>query len=350
MKSIRSLGIILGIILILLVIKHFFFPAPKGETSGGPPQKPPAPVRVMIAGTDTLLEDIFVNGSLSGTESIDLQPETQGKVVSLFFEEGEEVKKGELLIKLNDTELQAGLKKVQSQITIASEKLNRLKKLIDVNGISREEYESALNLVQSLEADKAYTEAMIQKTELRAPFSGTIGLRNVSPGSMVSSGTIIATLEQSDPMKLDISVPEKYSHLLGKGAHLSFRVEQLEEEFHGVVYATDPRIDPSTRSLRLRARCSNPEGKLKAGSFARVKLALKEHIGAVMIPSEAIVPELKGNKVFIVKNGESVPVSVQTGIRSSRKVEITSGLQAGDSVIVSGYMQLKPGQKVSLVR
>lgn len=349
MKSLRSWLFLAGILLFLLLIKHFFFPSPENESGGASPQKPPPSVKVMVATPDTLLEDIFVNGSLSGSESIDLQTEVAGKVLSVFFEEGEEVSAGKLLLKLNDADLQANLKKLEAQIFIANEKTARLKKLADINGVSKEEYEDALNLLQSLRADKSYTEAMIQKTELRAPFSGTIGLRNVSPGSMVSSTTVIASLEQSNPMKLDISVPEKYCHLLRKGSKLSFRVDHLQQNFSALVYATDPRIDPVTRSLRLRARCSNADGNLKSGSFARVKMVLHEKANAIMLPSEALIADMKGSKVFLVKRGEAVPATVQTGIRSNRSVEIVDGIHPGDSVIVSGHMQLKPGQQVKVI-
>lgn len=350
MKSFKSWLVLFVCIAALLALKHFFFPAPETDAPGsGPPQKPPAPVRVKVARFDTLSDDIFVNGTLSGFESINIQPEVQGKVISIHFEEGERVSRGKVLLKLNDAELRANLMKFKAQAAIAKEKVQRLEKLTEIKGVSKEEYESALNLLRSLEADQAYTEALIQKTEITAPFDGQMGLRYVSPGSMVTTSTLIASLEQTNLLKLDMSVPEKYANLLSAGSVLKFRVEQSEEIFQAVVYAADPRIDPATRSLKLRAKCDNPRGILRPGSFARVELKLRQKPNVIMLPSEAIVPDMKGAKVFIVKNGESQPVQVVTGIRTAREVEILSGISAGDSVIVSGVMQLKPAQKVKVI-
>ncbi len=330
-------------------VKFFFFPAPKDDHAGMPSIKPPAPVRVMVVQRDTMLEEIYVNGNLMGSESINLQPEAEGKVLEVFFNEGEEVAKGKLLLKLNDAELKASLQKIIAQITLATEKVQRLQKLVSANSISKEEYENSLNTLQILEADKAFTQAMIDKTELRAPFSGTIGLRNVSPGSMINRNTVIASLEQSDTMKLDISVPEKYAYSLRKGSIISFHVDHLKEEFTGRIYAIDPRIDKASRSLRLRAICSNHQQKLKSGAFARVRLVLNEKSDALMLPTEAIIPDVKGSKVFLVRNGSGFPEMVQLGLRSSSRVEVTEGLQAGDSVIISGHMQLKPGQVLRVI-
>jgi membrane fusion protein (multidrug efflux system) len=303
----------------------------------------------MVATPAAMDDELYVAGSVLGNESVDLQPETQGKVIGIYFSEGQAVAKGQLLVKLNDAELLSQLKKAQAQLAIARDKEVRLQKLLEMNGVSREEYESALNLKESLEADIEGIKARLDETEIRAPFAGTVGLRSVSIGSFVAPGTKIAVLEQLDQVKLDLNIPEKYSHLVKQGDLIAFTIEGSATRFTGRVYAIDPRIDPSTRSLKLRAICANPGRELRAGAFARIELALKSKSNALMVPTECIVPDMKGQKIFVVQNGTSQPRPVQTGLRTKDKIEIIQGLNAGDSVITGGLLQIKPGSRVIIM-
>ena len=191
-------------------------------------------------------------------------------------------------------------------------------------------------------------EAQLLKTEIRAPFNGVIGLRWVSPGSYLSSQTRIAALKDLDPVKLDFTVPEKYSALMRVGDRISFPVGNSARTFDGTIYAVEPGIDASTRSLRVRARCPNRDGALVPGAFANVELVLRSVADALTVPSIAVIPELGGKKVFVYENGAAQPRSVETGIRSDTEVQITSGLVEGDLVITTGLMQLQPGVKVEV--
>ncbi len=206
----------------------------------------------------------------------------------------------------------------------------------------------ALGELNVLRAELQLIEAQLLKTEIRAPFSGVIGLRWVSPGSYLSSQTRIASLNDLDPVKLDFTVPEKYSALMKAGDKISFEVEGFDRTFPGTIYAVEPSVDATTRSLRVRARCPNSDGALIPGGFANVDLVLRSISDALTVPSIAVIPELGGKKVFVFEDGAAQPRSVETGIRSENAVQITNGLAEGDIVIVSGLLRMQPGLVVEI--
>jgi membrane fusion protein (multidrug efflux system) len=205
-----------------------------------------------------------------------------------------------------------------------------------------------VNEVNVLESELELVEARIEKTRVRAPFSGTIGLRNVSEGSYISPQTRIATLQSTNPIKIDLSVPEKYSSRLQPGAPISFTVRGSEETYEGRIYAIEPQIDPNTRSLRLRARAPNAGGALRPGAFADVTVVFDTIEDALTVPSFAVLPELGGQQVFVVRNGVAQPQSVEIGVRTDSTVQVTSGLSLRDTVITSGIQQLRPGLPVRI--
>jgi membrane fusion protein (multidrug efflux system) len=225
----------------------------------------------------------------------------------------------------------------------------RQKQLLSDGVISKETYDVALGELNVLRAELQLIEAQLEKTEVRAPFGGVIGLRWVSPGSYLSSQTRIASLNDLDPVKLDFTVPEKYSALLTVGEEISFTVEGSDRDFPGTIFAIEPSIDPQSRSLRMRARCPNSEGILVPGAFANVDLVLRSIPDALTVPSIAVVPELGGKKVFVYEDGRAQPRSVSTGIRSDVEVQVTDGLSEGDLVITSGILQMRPGLEVEIV-
>ena len=214
--------------------------------------------------------------------------------------------------------------------------------------ISSETYDVALGELNVLRAEFQLIEAQLLKTEIRAPFSGIIGLRWVSPGSYLSSQTRIASLTDLDPVKLDFTVPERYSALMKVGDEISFAVEGFDRAFPGTIYAVEPSVDETTRSLRVRARCPNNDGALIPGAFANVDLVLRSISGALTVPSIAVIPELGGKKVFVFEDGVAQPRTVESGIRSESAVQITSGLAEGDIVIISCLLQIQPGLAVEI--
>jgi membrane fusion protein, multidrug efflux system len=287
------------------------------------------------------------SGSLLANEAIDIRPEISGKITNIYFKEGAKVKKGDILVKMFDADLQAQLKKNKLQIELQAKEEKRKKELFDLKGISKEEYEISENLLNTLKAEQDLLNAQISKTELVAPFTGIAGLRNVSEGAFVTNINIITTLQQIDPIKVEFSVPEKYKPNISMNKEINFTVEGLNETFKGNIYATESKIDASTRSIRVRALCPNPEGKLFPGSFVSVKLNLFPNQESIFITARAIVPLIDGEQVFIVKNGKAAAVKVITGIRTETQVEIEKGLQPNDTLVTTGLLQIKDGMPVS---
>ena len=354
MNTIKTIVWIIVIIIVLGIIKMFFFSVPKkdGAGLGGPikgGEMPPVLVNVFIPVSQELNNEVFATGSILANEEVILMPETAGKVTRLHINEGSEVKKGELLVKINDSDLQAQLKKLELQAKIADDQVNRQKQLLAISGISQEEYDIILNQFNTIKADIDYVKAQITKTEIRSPFNGVVGLKYISEGSYVNNATRIASVQQLNAVKIDFSVPEKYSDVIRKNDVITFTVSDNNKIYKAKVYAIEPKIDMSTRTVQLRAIADN-KGDLFPGAFTKIKLPLQTIKDAVMIPTEAIIPILKGKKVFVCKNGKATEVKVQTGIRTDALIQIVSGIQAGDSVITTGIMQLKPDAPVKVIQ
>ena len=295
-----------------------------------------------------LTERLATTGTVRANEEVELVSEISGKISSIHFEEGSRVTRGQLLLKIDDSELLAEQRRAIHRVELAERAEARQKQLLDDGVISSETYDVALGELNVLRAELQLIEAQLVKTEIRAPFSGVIGLRWVSPGSFLSSQTRIASLNDLDPVKLDFTVPERYSALMKVGDSISFAVEGFDRTFPGAIYAVEPSIDAATRSLRVRARCPNSDGALVPGAFANVDLVLRSVPDALTVPSIAVIPELGGKKVFVYEDGKAQPRQVETGVRSESAVQITNGLEPGDLVIVSGLLQMRPGLEVEI--
>jgi membrane fusion protein, multidrug efflux system len=331
----------------------------KGGRGGGPggPGGPgggrrggPIPVNVMIVKDTTISNNIDVTGTIDANEKVNLTSEVSGRITGIYFTEGSYVKKGQLLVKVNDQDLVASLKQNAYQIALAKQNESRNKQLLQKEAISQVEYETSLTGLNTLNAQADMIKAQISKTQMRAPFSGIIGLRNVSPGGYLSPNTAVATLVNMDPAKITFSVPEKYQAYIKPGSRISFSVASSREQNRATVYAIEPSIDVNSRTITVRARAANPRGLLKAGSFAKINLALDQIPRTIMLPTEVVTPDIKGNKVFIYDNGEAVPRPVTTDLRTDTKIQITDGLKPGDSVIVSAIMQMRPKAKLKLIK
>ncbi len=349
-KRIKGIITVLVIVVVLAVIFY-----PKLFLSGSDsvlnlqPRGPgmALPVKAHIVKPERLSKMVISTGSIMANEEVELRSEVAGKIVQINFKEGSAVSKGELLVKINDADLQAQLRRVESKLKVAEDKEFRQRSLLERNLISQEEYDNTLNELNSSKADYDLIRAQIDKTEIRAPFSGIVGLRSVSEGSFVSTTTVIARLQNLSNLKVDFSIPERYSNMVRVGDKLDFRISGNKDYYTATVYAIEPRIDPSTRTLQIRAFCSAYRD-LIPGAFANVQLKLKETPDAILVPSVAIVPELKGQRVYLYKDGTVVPQNVETGIREETRVQILSGLNIGDTVITSGILQIRPGAKVSI--
>ena len=287
-------------------------------------------------------------GTLRPDEEVDLAFETSGKIVGINFTEGTRVKKGDLLAKINDRPLQAQLEKSEAQLKMSEAKEFRQRSLLDKDAISQESYDQVKTDVQSLRADINLIKARISETELRAPFDGIIGLRYLSEGSYATSATKIAKLIKISPIKIEFSIPEKYASEIKIGYPITFNIDGSNQVFNATVYAVDPKIDIETRNIVLRALYPNKDEELKSGRYAGITLQLSQIDNAIAIPTEALIPEMEGEKVFIYKNGKAQSVKVNTGLRTESKIQITAGLKFGDTLITSGIMQLRQNLPIVL--
>ncbi|MBX7182999.1 MAG: efflux RND transporter periplasmic adaptor subunit [Bacteroidia bacterium] len=351
MKNLRIFLILAVLVGLLAFIKIKFLtkeqgPGGPGAGPGGPNKDAPVLVTGFVVQPDTLSNEVYISGSLVANEQVELLPEIPGRVVKIGFTEGSKVSQGQLLVKINDADLQANLKKLRLQEKLISENVERRKKLLAVSGISQEEYDAAVNQLATCQADILLTESQIAKTEIKAPFSGSIGIKNISLGAVVNSATPIATLVQTDPLKIDFSIPEKYSHLIKIGQTIHFNLDGEKQPYSAKVQVINPKIDENTRTIQVRALANNPGGRLIPGGFAEIQLPLKQSSSAVMVPTQAIIPILKGQKVFLSKNGIAQESKVETGFRNDKKVQILSGVSLGDTIIVSGLLSVKPGSKL----
>lgn len=298
--------------------------------------------------TPRLLSDqMRTTGSLLAEEEVQLTSEVAGRITLIGFEEGQKVEKGSLLIKVDDEQLRAQLTRVIHQLSLSKTQEKRLRELRAIEAVSQEELDRASTERMALQADSALLGAQLARTEIRAPFSGTVGLRNVSPGQYVSANTPIAKLVKTSPLKLEFSVPERHLNLMRPGSKVSF-VTADGATRSAVVYAVQPGIDPSTRSATARARYANANNDLIPGFFADVMVTLQERANALAVPTEAVIPELGRSKVLVARSGKVMPTIVTTGIRMADEIEITSGLSAGDTVITTGILQLREGMPVSV--
>ncbi len=305
------------------------------------------PVEVRRLVPEPLAEQLSTTGTVLANEEVDLVSEIAGKVESIRFSEGSRVETGQLLLEIDDEELQAEVARARHRAELMERRERRQQKLREEGVISQEEYDFVASELNVLRSELRLREAQLGKTTIRAPFAGVIGLRRVSAGSFLTPQTRIATLQDLDPVKVEFSIPEMYVGEVAVGHSIEFTVKGSDRRFRGEVYAIEPSVDPATRSLVLRARCPNRDGALVPGAFASVELVVRQVAEALTVPSIAVIPELGGKKVFVVEEGRAQPRSVETGIRTGDRVQITAGLEPGDRVIVSAIQQLRAGLPVA---
>lgn len=336
---------VIGLLILLLLLKiGFSKPAEKDRrnSKGKSLQK----VDAYIVKPTLLINELSVSGSLLAFEEVELKNEIAGRIVSINLPEGKFVKKGTLLVKLFNDDLQAGLKKLQAQLALQQQIYKRQTELIKVSGISQNDYDQTGLLVNSIKADIDQQKALIRKTEILAPFDGVIGLRNVSEGAVVSSSTLLATIRKESQLKLDFFIPEKYGHQIKTGMKVKFTMYNNGNTYNATVLATEQSIDDATRNLKVRAVVNNNPDNLLPGAFTNVVLRLGENKQALMIPNQAIIPEQQNKSVIVARNGKAHFVLIKTGIRKTSNIEIIDGLQPGDTIITTGLLFLKEDSKL----
>ena len=301
------------------------------------------PVTGIIAKNSVVAAGFPVNGSLLANEEVDLVAEIVGKVRKIYFQEGVAVKKGQLLLKVDDADLQAQLTRAEFQKKLLAEKLERQRILLKRESISREAFDQ-LQTDYNIELLKV----KISRTEIRAPFDGVMGFRYVSEGSYVQPSSQIARIVDNSTLKYEFNIPEKYADNNLKGQEVFFKVTGNDKLYSAKVYAVDPFIDVKTRMILLRARFRNTNGELMPGMFAKGNLVVGGKTEFIAVPTEAVVPEMDGKRMWIVKNGKALSVPVETESRDEKNVEVTSGISVGDTILTGGLMQLRDGMAVEV--
>ena len=348
MKSGRIL-IFFGLLLIGIVIYVNKFQNSQSEVNTQA-QKTPPPMSVtgIVVSSQSIEDKIFASGSLIAKDEVEIRNEIPGKITSILFKEGTRVRKGETLLTLYNSDLLAQLKKLQLQKEVAQKTEERQKDLLTVNGISKQDYELSQNQWLTILADIDLIESNISKTRIEAPFDGIIGLKTVSTGAFLAINTRIASIQSVNPIKLEFALPERYRSMISDTSSINFTTESSEGIFRGKIYAFEPKIDLQTRSVFVRALCSNDQLKLYPGAFVHVEIPLKKIENAILIPTQALIPELKGQKVFITKNGKAEKIAVETGIRNDSTIQIKAGLTEGDTVLITGLMQMRQGMSLKV--
>lgn len=320
-----------------------------GGTTDQPTQTGPPPamaVQVHVLQGTPLDNAFTTTGTLLPNEEVELRSEVSGRVTHIGFQEGGRVSAGQVLVRINDDDLQAQLRKAEAGLKVAQDSEGRQKQLVDVSGVSREVYEATVAQRIGMQADVDNLRAQIAKTTIRAPFSGVIGLRSISEGGYVSPTAPIAALKQTDPMKLDFTVPERHGRQMRSGTRVAFTLEGDTGRYHAEVYAVEPSVDPTIRTVRVRARSANNNGHLMPGAFAKVDVKLETIADALTIPAEALIPDIQGQKVMVMKNGKAQSVRVDIGIRTENTVQLISNVQPGDTVITSALLAVRDGMAV----
>jgi membrane fusion protein (multidrug efflux system) len=353
-KSTRLLATVLSIVifagaLYIFNYRPFSKKAEPSESGAAPSASQPdnnpvagaLPVTAMVAIPGPLQDVIYVNGSTVAADEVLVTSEVPGMITKIHFREGSVVTRGALLVQLEVDELKAQRDRLLVRKVLTSSIAERLKNLYDKEGVSLQEYEIAAAEAEQVQAELALIDVQIDKRSIRAPFSGVLGLRQVSEGSFISPGAPIVNLVNTNPIHIEFSVPERYSDVLSQGSAINFQLSGLTENYQAAVIAKEPYIDPTTRTLRLKASAPNPSGKILPGAFANVTVKLRSYESTILIPTEAIVPELGGKRVYLYRNGQAQPVEVETGIRKDALIQVLSGIQPGDTVITSGVMQIR---------
>lgn len=323
--------------------------AEKKTTSTNQPggrQQQPARVDVIIATPQKITESIEVPGSLIASETTEIHPEVSGRLTMLNVREGAYVGKGSVIAKLYDADLQAQLRKLQAQLNIANQTASRLSQLLQIQGISRQDYDMAVLNANNIRADIDIIRTNISRTVVRAPFSGKLGLKEISVGAYVTPATIITVIRKTSDLRLDFTIPEKYISEAKPGTMVFFTVSGSDVRHAAKIMATESGITENSRSLNIRSTVAGNDPMLVPGAFANVKLDFAPDYTALMIPSQAIVPQARGKKLVLYNNGVATFTDVTTGVRDSSNVQILTGIKAGDTIVTTGLMSVKPNAKL----
>ena len=304
-------------------------------------------VDVIIASPQTISNSVEANGSVVANEYVELHAEVSGRLTYLNVPEGTKVQQGTVIARINDADLQAQLNKTKVALDLAQKTEERLRKLLAVSGVNQADYDVALNAVNGYKADLAYTQSLIDKTVVKAPFTGVIGLRQVSLGAYLSPTIVIATMQQLDKTRIDFVIPEEYSSMIKKGNTVDVQVDATStKKAKAVIIATEPQVNQATRNLKVRAVLK--EGKVNPGAYVKVYIASSKDLKSILIPTNSIIPDDKNKQVVLVKGGKASFINVETGVRQANNIEVVKGIKEGDTVVVTGLLFARPKSQLKI--
>lgn len=356
----KPIKIVVVIGIALLILGMIFYPKIKKTFVGNNDEPMTRPVtspagqgltvNAVVLKPETLRDVFRTKGVLLPDEEVDLIFETSGKITQINFKEGSFVNRGQLLAKVNDAPLQAELKKLKAQLPLAQERVFRQRTLLDKDAVSQEAFETVTTDLDKLKADIELVQSRIDQTELRAPFSGMIGLRMVSEGAYASPQVMVSKLTKISPLKIEFSVNERQVGEIKDGTKLTFTVENDLNDYEASIYAIETTLEANTLSLKARARYANPGGRLKPGRSANIEIQLQEITNTLVIPSIASIAEMGRDIAYTYKNGKAHQVVLIKGLRTASSVQIIEGLNIGDTLLTTGVMQLRDGMNVSIAQ
>ena len=301
-------------------------------------------VDIVVAGSENITSSLEVNGTVLSNEMIELRPEISGRLIYLNIPDGAKIKQGTILARVNDADLQAQMEQQKTQLELAMKTEKRLSDLLKVNGVNQADYDAALSQVNLIQANIKVLNAQLEKTVIKAPFAGELGLREVSQGAYVTPSTLLGTLQQTDKVKIDFTVPETYSAIVKKGDKVRITTSGSTESIEAVISAIEPQVNSVTRNIKVRAFLSS--GVILPGAFVKVMLDQKRQ--SIMVPSNSIIPDALSNQVVVIHNKKAVFTNVETGLRNANLVELTKGVNIGDSIIISGMLFVRPNAFVKV--
>lgn len=313
-------------------------------------KQPPPKVDAIIVSPQKIDQSIEVPGTLTASESTEIHPEVSGRLTMLNVREGSNVGKGSVIAKIYDADLQAQLRKSQAQLNIANQTASRLSQLLHIQGISRQDYDLAVLNANNIRADIEITKTNIARTVVRSPFSGKLGLKEISVGAYVTPQTVIAVIKKTSDLKLDFSVPEKYISEAKNGTTVFFHVEGSDIRHAAKIMASESGITENTRNLLIRATVIGNDPSLVPGAFARVTLDFAPDYTGLMVPTQSVIPQARGKKLIVYRGGVAKFIDVTTGVRDSVNIQILSGIKSGDTIVTTGLMSVKPESKIIVKR
>jgi len=351
----RILSIVIGLLVITAVLVWKFQPADTPVGSGGASAGPgpgggkPLAVLAMVLQPQAYTESVTLTGSIVANEAVVIRPEVSGRIVAVGFSEGQRVAKGQMLVRLFDADLRARLKQVLAQVALDSSQVDRLKRLRAVDGISAEEFQRASATLEMHQAQADEIRAQLEKTTITAPFAGRVGLRNASIGAVVGPTSDITLLRDDSQLKVECTVPEKYATTIAVGTEMTFSVRgsRSTTTYRARVYAVDPELNPESRTLRIRAMIAQPTGLLP-GMFADVTVQLATLPDALLVPTESVVVDINGPKVFVKNGGVAREARITTGTRTQTDIRVMEGLLPGDTVLTTGMLVMKDGLPINV--